>query len=158
LLANLDIKTYDVGNFFAATTDGTAVNWGKLWVEYDCELKVPQLNPSGNALAIGGAITGNGSISAANPLGVSPIISGGSNGLATSTNSGIFLAFPGTYLVSVQLIGTVLSASTSLSGTGLTVTSLDVLDNATNTAEITIFQVVNIKSNALMVLASLLPL
>lgn len=47
LAANQDIKTYDAGNLFLATTDGTAVPWGKLWVEYDVELITPQLNPSG---------------------------------------------------------------------------------------------------------------
>lgn len=47
LLANQDIKTYDAGNFFLATVDGTAVSWGKLWVEYDITLMTPQLNPAG---------------------------------------------------------------------------------------------------------------
>jgi hypothetical protein len=49
LAANLDIKTYDAGNLFLATTDGTAVGWGKLWVEYDVTLYVPQLPPAGAA-------------------------------------------------------------------------------------------------------------
>jgi len=47
LPANLDIKTYDAGNLFVCTTDGSAVGWGKLWVEYDVTLSVPQLNPQG---------------------------------------------------------------------------------------------------------------
>jgi hypothetical protein len=33
LAANLDIKTYDSANVYLAATDGSAVNWGKLWVE-----------------------------------------------------------------------------------------------------------------------------
>jgi len=48
-VASTDIKTYDVGTLFLATVDGTAVNWGKLWVEYDIEFFEPQLNPLGNA-------------------------------------------------------------------------------------------------------------
>lgn len=52
LSANQDIKTYDAGNLFLIVTDGTAVSWGKLWVEYDVELITPQLNPSG-----GGVVT-----------------------------------------------------------------------------------------------------
>jgi len=53
LAANLDIKTYDAGNFFLCTLDGTAVNWGKLWVEYDITLMTPQLNPSGSGILAG---------------------------------------------------------------------------------------------------------
>lgn len=45
--AGNDPKTYDAGTLFVGTTDGTAVNWGKLWVEYDITLFVPQLPPSG---------------------------------------------------------------------------------------------------------------
>jgi len=71
--SNLDIKTYDVGNLHVCTIDGTAVNWGKLWVEYDVDFFVPQLPsnpfvaplPSGNALS-------NGGETAANPFGTSP--------------------------------------------------------------------------------------
>lgn len=47
---NLDIKTYDVAQLFACTVDGTAIPWGKLWVEYDVTFSVPQLPPSGGAL------------------------------------------------------------------------------------------------------------
>jgi hypothetical protein len=43
-----DIKTFDVGKFFLATTDCGAGDpkIGKLWVEYDVELFVPQTSPS----------------------------------------------------------------------------------------------------------------
>ncbi len=49
LVANSDLKTYDVGSFFVCTlgqanTDGV----GKLWVEYDVEFFVPQ-TASGSA-------------------------------------------------------------------------------------------------------------
>jgi len=47
LTANQDIKTYDVGNLFICTVDGTTVSWGKLWLEYDISLYTPQLPPSG---------------------------------------------------------------------------------------------------------------
>jgi hypothetical protein len=46
-----DLKTTDVGTFILATVDGTNVNWGKLWVEYDVEFYEPQLNPNGSSLA-----------------------------------------------------------------------------------------------------------
>jgi hypothetical protein len=58
LLANQDIKTYDAGNFFLATTDGTAVNWGKLWVEYDVTLMTPQLPPGGGGVIASQIVTG----------------------------------------------------------------------------------------------------
>lgn len=47
----LDIKTYDSGNLFLCTTDGTAVSWGKLWVEYDVSFFIPQLPSQGTAFA-----------------------------------------------------------------------------------------------------------
>jgi len=52
LAPNQDIKTYDAGNLFACTVDGTAVGWGKLWVEYDITLFHPQV-PAGGFQASG---------------------------------------------------------------------------------------------------------
>ena len=52
LSANSDIKLYDVANVYIGTVDGTAVSWGKLWVEYDVEFFIPQLPPNGG-LAFG---------------------------------------------------------------------------------------------------------
>jgi len=51
LVPGQDLKTTDVGTFILATVDGTNVNWGKLWVEYDVEFFEPQLNPNGSSLA-----------------------------------------------------------------------------------------------------------
>lgn len=47
LSPNQDIKTYDVGNMFVCTVDGTASPWGKLWAEYEVEFFTPQLSPVG---------------------------------------------------------------------------------------------------------------
>jgi hypothetical protein len=52
-VANTDIKTYDVGNMYAITTDGTAVNWGKLFVEYDVEFFVSQQAVANPNVAVG---------------------------------------------------------------------------------------------------------
>lgn len=70
LAANLDIKTYDCGNLHLATVDGTAVPWGKLWVEYDVDLYVPQLPPTGASNFASSLVnsTGTGSTTTA-PLG-----------------------------------------------------------------------------------------
>jgi len=57
LSANQDIKTYDAGQLFICCTDGAAVGWGKLWVEYDVELFVPANAASGSAPAISQHIT-----------------------------------------------------------------------------------------------------
>lgn len=48
LQANQDIKLYDSGNIFIGTVDGTAVAWGKLWIEYDVVLFTPYLGLSCN--------------------------------------------------------------------------------------------------------------
>lgn len=49
IAANQDIKTYDAGNLFITTTDGSATNWGLVWVEYDVTLFTPQAPSSGFA-------------------------------------------------------------------------------------------------------------
>jgi len=42
-----DIKNYDALNFFLATNDGANANGiGKLWVDYEVELSIPQNSPS----------------------------------------------------------------------------------------------------------------
>jgi hypothetical protein len=51
LVPGQDLKTTDVGSIILATVDGTATNWGKLWVEYDVEFFEPQLNPQGSGLS-----------------------------------------------------------------------------------------------------------
>jgi len=74
LAANLDIKLSDVGNMFACTTDGTITNWGKLWVEYECEFFVPQLPPTGAFNQVGTLLGATGT--AANPV-LLPVAFGG---------------------------------------------------------------------------------
>jgi hypothetical protein len=49
LSANQDIKTFDAGNLFVCTTDGSAQTWGLVWVEYDVSLYTPQQPSSGFA-------------------------------------------------------------------------------------------------------------
>jgi hypothetical protein len=75
LATNLDIKTYDAGTMFVCTTDGTAVNWGKLWVEYDVEFFVPQLPALGVAAQNGALIVGV-SPSTSSFFGTTPTITG----------------------------------------------------------------------------------
>lgn len=69
LSANQDIKTYDAGNLFVCTTDGTVVGWGKVWVEYDVTLFNPQV-PAGGFQGSGTLVTAGGT-SVTNPFGTS---------------------------------------------------------------------------------------
>jgi len=109
LAANQDVKLYDSGNLFVATVDGTAVSWGKLWVEYDIDLFTPQLPPGGD-LPFGGEVNGNGVFSAANPLGSTATVNGNSAGISVNTTSVVTLNQLGTYEVTAWLTGTVVTA------------------------------------------------
>lgn len=110
LAANLDIKTYDVGNFFVGTVDGTAVNWGKLWVEYQIDLMTPQLPPAGPFVGNGGMVTGATAQTGANPFGTAPTVDAQAQGIAMSAASVLSFANPGTYSVCITYVGTVISA------------------------------------------------
>jgi hypothetical protein len=135
LAANLDVKTYDSGSFFVCTTDGSATNWGKLWVEYDVEFFVPQLPPQGEVSLE--QITSGGTTSSSAIFGATPTTLG--NLYATvSANTITFLA-PGWYLVVVRLIGSsptitgiTGTATVPTDDTGTLLTSFPVLTTAAN--------------------------
>jgi len=118
LSPNLDIKTYDVCNAFVATLDGTAVSWGKLWLEYDITLINQQLNSSGPPGS--GSIIGAGTQTAAAPFGLAPV-SLGSYGI-TAVNS--LLTFTGLsigteYLITDNIVGTVISNNSMAATSGI---------------------------------------
>jgi len=115
LAANLDIKTYDVANLFVSTLDGTAVNWGKVWFEYDVTLINPQLPPGGAAGE--GTLAGNTAITAIAPFGTSPVSLGSYalsaagpvvsvSGLSIGTEYSVNLAVTGTVITGVALAAT----------------------------------------------------
>lgn len=118
--ANLDIKTYDVANLFVNTVDGTAVSWGKLWVEYDVSLFAPQFGSSG-AAPFGGSVTGNTSMTAAKPFGTAPVLLGKGFSMSSSgTNNVITFSRGGDYILEAQITGTVITAaSTVVTGSGV---------------------------------------
>jgi len=137
LIANQDIKLYDSGNLFVATVDGTAVPWGKLWIEYDVELYTPQTPPTG---LIGvGSMSGSGvAEAAATPFGTGPT-SLGSFGLgASATNVVSFsgLAIGGEYQCIFAITGTVITACslTTLVGGTLKATQFSGFPAAATTA------------------------
>jgi hypothetical protein len=123
LAANLDIKTYDSANVYLAATDGSAVNWGKLWVEYDVELFEPQLQPQGNSLS---ASFENGVGATMSNLWGGYLLEHGSVALpnAPGTNNSIAFLATGIYYVTLEITGTSLIPA-GASTTGSTVTILE---------------------------------
>jgi hypothetical protein len=109
--ANQDIKTYDAGNLFLCTVDGTAVPWGKLWVEYDVTLITPQV-PSGGFQEVG-VLIGGGAQTAAAPFGP----------LASQVNTGpISLSVAANVLTIGNVnIGQELHLSSYINGTVITI-------------------------------------
>jgi len=104
LPANADVKTYDAGNMFICTTDGTAVNWSKLWVEYDVTLFTPQLPPGGAGVLSSERITG-ATPTTANILGTQTVQPGSSN-LVSVAGSVVTFNQAGLYFVAYTGNGT----------------------------------------------------
>jgi len=123
LAANLDIKTYDSGSFFVGTSDGTAVPWGKLWVEYDVELFVPQVpsfgvgNLTGQHSEVIATTTGNLTANITNFAETTPTL------CLYDSNGGLTFFLPGVYLVTM-IITAVTSATQSVAPTPLGSASL----------------------------------
>lgn len=121
LPANLDIKTYDSGNLFVFTIDSSAAaSWGKLWVEYDVDLFTPQSSISTPVGVAGGAFQGVGGMTGAIPLGTSASTSVGTSFVSVSTAGVITFLKTGTYLLGIQIGGTVMSAWAPVLGAGIT--------------------------------------
>jgi hypothetical protein len=110
---NQDIKTFDVGNLYVATVDGTAVSWGKLWVEYDVEFFTPQLPPTGLPSASATVVSAGGTIAAATPLGAAPLAASSSLILAGNAASAVVN-------ISGMIVGTEYVLSAGSEGTVIT--------------------------------------
>jgi len=123
LLANQDIKTYDAGNLYACTTDGTVVNWGKLWVEYDVSLFVPQLPPAGLPAELAVSqhfpFASNGPTSAAF-LGATPTSSG--TQLVTVFNNLLTFNQAGSYLLTYNAQATTITRTGAPANAGAQLT------------------------------------
>jgi hypothetical protein len=127
LLANKDIKTYDVGNLWVGVQGEANANAvGELWVCYDVELITPQQNQAG--LSGGEKIVANGTISTVNLFGNTPVITGASTASA-SVNT---LTFPigGQFLVEINATGTVITAAYTITGTATTAAIAGVINSA----------------------------
>lgn len=156
LPANQDIKTFDVGVLHLCVTGGTAVTWGKLFVEYEVEFFNPQLPPGGASVVLGGRINGGGAATAANPLGVSATTVAGASGISVDALSNITFASPGTYMLSASISGTVLTAATLTAGAGAPVVALTdvVIVNAAGTSMLGTWSIVVANSNSVVSLAA----
>jgi hypothetical protein len=132
LASNLDIKTYDGGNLFLCTTDGSAVNWGKLWVEYDVEFFKPQLSSTGNAINLSARVVGTGSVADNLIFGTGPVVTG-SLPISVASNTITFNA-PGQVIVVLSIGGTGLAASVTVSGTATSSTIGYLTDTAGTSA------------------------
>lgn len=113
--AGTDVKTYDCGKFFLCTTDGTAVNWGKLWVEYDVSLYTPQLPAAG-----AGVIASQHLISLA-PTTASNFAASVSTGspLVTTALDVMTFAIAGSYLITGLAAGTTVTFNNPSLGAGV---------------------------------------
>ncbi len=98
--ANQDVKTYDSGNVFVFSMDGTAVPWGKLWVEYDVELITPQLNATGASIMATQAIKSSNPTTA-NILGTQNLVAGSSS-LATVAGQVVTFTQAGSFLLTLM--------------------------------------------------------
>jgi hypothetical protein len=120
LAANQDIKTYDSGSLFACTTDGTAVPWGKLYIEYDIELFNPQSNPTGSLADVYQYVTGASPTTAA-PLGAT---SASSNPLLTIAGNVFTAQVSGRYVISLSWDAATSNTLTAPTTTGTFVASM----------------------------------
>jgi len=122
LAANLDIKTYDYANLFICTTDGSAVNWGKVYLEYEIELLNTQVLQ--NVGTIGGTISAGGTTSGANVFGTAPVVTPGSY-IAGVTGTGVIslqnLTIGAEYQAIVGVVGVAVTDISDIASIGLSV-------------------------------------
>ncbi len=107
IAANLDIKTYDVGNLFVATqgcADTSAV--GELYVDYDVELMTPQFDISADAVAASVKIATTGAARATPFTGVQTVLGGLPVVAAGNT---VTFNKPGQYILLYEIDGTVMT-------------------------------------------------
>jgi len=111
-----DLKLYDSGNFFIATTDCADTSTiGRLFVHYSVELSTPQVDPS-NVLSVGVNVT---SETQAAPLGTAFTFSQGMNTITWISGTTFSFDVPGQYAVLIQDSGTVITAGVKIaSNTG----------------------------------------
>jgi len=146
---NTDIKTYDIGNLYVmsqgVTTGGSVL--GELYFTYTVKLMTPVFEVFSSLF--GGQITAGGTVSQANPLGSVPVLGADSFGISANANSVVTFVTAGTYYVSTEVTGTVLSADNF--GTLVNCTAVNLgpaLVNAGQTSLYATWQIVALQQNA----------
>jgi len=108
--ATEDLKFYDGGNFFIATTDCADTSTiGRLFCHYEFVLKTPQSNSS-NVLS---CLASSTSESPGAPLGTG-IVSNGSNTLTWLSGTTFSFSVPGQYIIVWSTTGTTITAATKI--------------------------------------------
>lgn len=106
LAANLDIKTYDIGTLNVAVGNcADASSLGELYVEYDLEFRVPQLDLHASATATSATIASGAAVSETAIFGTTGTVTGPLP-VTAAANTLTFNKI-GYYIVEIQLVGTV---------------------------------------------------
>lgn len=119
LAANLDVKTYDVGNLIVATanTGVYAGICGEIFVSYTVELLTPQYNITQDAADNSMRYSIAGALNLATPCGVVPVATTGSLPI-TVESDGIVFQEAGDFLLNLQGIGTVFTSTPGIAVNG----------------------------------------
>lgn len=131
-VADQDLRLSDIGKFFVWTegqdnTDAIA----DIYVNYHLVLRTPQLAESSTGV-YGGAVTGSGTMTAANPLGTTATVDAQARGLSVNAASAVTFKQVGTYWIYGYITGTVVTAVTG-ANVGCTLTGYQSTVNAAGT-------------------------
>jgi len=136
-----DIKLYDSGNFFIATTDCADTSTiGRLFVHYVVELSTPQISP-GNILSVGLSPAAE---TQAAPLGTSFVESHGYLDVTWLSGTTFSIDVPGQYNIVWVSVGTVITAGVKISsntGGSTFATSVAEVINSASTSSVSAQQV-----------------
>jgi hypothetical protein len=137
LSANQDIKLYDSGNFFLATTDCVDTsNIGRLFVEYEVELKTPQTNGS-NQLA--GIVNPTGETNAA-PLGTS-FTNYGTLSPVWVSGTTFTVPVPGQYLLTLVQTGTTITVGPQVTAAAPSLATIMATGLTSTTGGVTVYAI-----------------
>jgi hypothetical protein len=93
----------------AASAIASGVACGNIYMDYDVEFYIPQLEATPNT-GFGWQVIGGGAMSAAAPFGAAPVLSSANNLPVTISGAALVLD-PGSYIVTVNITGTVLACT-----------------------------------------------
>ncbi len=140
LSSNIDVKLYDVGNFFACTQGQAGTTTvGELYVEYQIILMTPQMGEAGAGEVVSGnfAGTANSAPFTTKAGGIPATVV--SSGTTTSVNTFTF-SQPWQGIVTLSLVGTGITG-VAATGTAASVEFAEVI-NAASTADVVFYSVV----------------